>query len=326
MIKETICLIVSAMILMSALISCGSKGVTESGDPDTPEPQTDETISDPIPQTVEDCLFLSPAVRSVDLTDEIQTESCFVQVYDLVLSAEAGDLQIMLELPDTYQEKKLAAILWLPDAVIDSTRFLWPAVNGYAVFTLYYRGYQDTQSTGEMDFGGDCDLNDLTAILDVIRECGFVNRDRIFAVGASVWESIGLQRLLTENEASGIRAAALPNPITDMRALYDWSTAGNEGWREFFRRTIGGSPEEVPEEYDKRSSKLHMDRFSVPLLIAYFSSETDELLPRSLSEGFVEDLRNAGKDVSLVEFDFPGTDFISGTSVRYLISWFDSFS
>ena len=48
-----------------------------------------------------------------------------------------------------------------------------------------------------------------------------------------------------------------------------------------------------------------MDRFSVPLLIAYFSSETDELLPRSLSEGFVEDLRNAGKDVSLVEFDFP---------------------
>ncbi|MBQ7500157.1 MAG: hypothetical protein IJT91_04615 [Clostridia bacterium] len=270
-------------------------------------------------------------VRSAQPGDRMTGILAVTEAYHIVIWTENGALEISLTLPNDYASKNYPAIIWLPDATVTDSRFANIAYRGYAVFAVYSRGYNGSRSTGTHGFGDDADVNDVKALVDLARSCTFIDKSRIFAVGSSSYGSVAVQRYVTENRGHGIRALALADPIADIPAFnafmsvyYGWDDDVNE----FYRHNYGGSPGEAPREYDKYSSVNSADKFDIPLLVAYFSNGNSEeevgrrIYDRQPSPGFVDKLREYGKDVTEKEFDFAGTDFYAEESIRYLTNWF----
>lgn len=64
---------------------------------------------------------------------------------------------------------------------------------------------------------------------------------------------------------------------------------------------IGGSPEEIPEEYEKRSAVYWADEFKCPVL--FFHSKEDPRVSYDQAEKLVAALEAAGKEYKFVSYD-----------------------
>ena len=276
-------------------------------------------------------------VESVEKLEPLTGGLFAVESYDIVISVEdVGTLEMLLSVPNDHDVKQYPAIMWGSDAAISANRFANVSQYGYAVFAIYYRGYVDRQndntpskSTGTYGMGSPSDIKDLESVVELIKSCSFVEPDRIFAVaGQHMNFTFAMQRYVIEKQGGGIRALALTNPVTDMYYFLGLEEGGDVPEEDYdaYKEIFGGSPAEVPEEYDARSSIKNVDKINIPLLVAYFdNSDYDTVFDREQSVGFVEALQNAGKDVTVVEFDFAGTDFYVAESMNYLRDWFHGF-
>lgn len=175
-----------------------------------------------------------------------------------------------------------------------------------------YRGTDP--GTGKDEFGG-ADVNDVVFWMDLADELGFIDRERIYMVGESRG---GMQTCLAllEDDENVIRAVACVSGVYDLVNTYE----KREDMREMLTFRVGGTPEECPDEYAKRSAVMFADRLDTPLLLIH--STGDAQVPYKQASAFAAELEKYGNKYGFITREDKIHTFASPMEWQVIFDWF----
>jgi len=163
------------------------------------------------------------------------------------------------------------------------------------------------------EFGG-ADVEDVVFWLDIIPALEFVNSEKVWLLGESRG---GMQACLTllRDESHIVRAAACISGIYDVVNNYEVRT----DMREMLRRRIGGSPQQCPEEYEKRSAVTFADQIDTPLLLIH--STGDEKVPYNQAVTFAAELEKYGKSHEFITYENSTHGITTAAMMEEIVQW-----
>ena len=135
------------------------------------------------------------------------------------------------------------------------------AITGRIVIGCEHRGGNGTEGTDM--FGGD-DLNDVIRLIDFCDTLfEFADIDDLCVEGESRG---GLMTYMTARRDKRVKKIIVCSGISDLtKAFYE----REDKMDEVLLRCIGGTPEELPEEYERRSAVCWADEIKIPVLIIH---------------------------------------------------------
>ncbi len=163
------------------------------------------------------------------------------------------------------------------------------------VFISQYR--ETREGTGKDEFGGD-DLHDVIKLLDFIDLCSFADKDHIVMIGESRGSIMTFEIIRMDER---VKAAIVTGSVPDLVAVYNQRDDAMKGVLVY---RVGGTPEEVPAEYTKRSAIQWVEEINIPLLI--FHTVDDTRAPIGPVDEFVWLLESLGKEVTYVRREVGG--------------------
>ena len=159
------------------------------------------------------------------------------------------------------------------------------------VIASQYRGGGGSQ--GEDHFGGD-DLHDVIKLIDLCEnQFSFVDMDDFCVAGASRG---GVMTYPAARQDSRIKRIIALSAVCDLFASYD----DRDDMKTVLEETIGYTPQEAPEEYEKRSAVYWADEIKVPVLM--FHSKLDKQVSYSQAEELYEKLKDV-TDCTLITYE-----------------------
>ncbi|MBQ7500158.1 MAG: prolyl oligopeptidase family serine peptidase [Clostridia bacterium] len=330
--KRIICFLLIIM-LASASVSCGGKTAEDpaAGDTSAEEETTTAEKKEKIDNhtAVINAFSGNPNVKRIEALEPYPIIGDDIEWYSIICTVNGLDLHIIMFLPDDFQTEEYPAMVYIPRNITgEQDRYSGVAEKGVVVFAVFARGYAE-YSEGYMDFGGDRDLDDISAAVDLAYSCDFVDSDRILLVGSSEL-SICVLRYISEDYGNRkpVRAAAAIDPMHDLYTIYE---GVDETWKERFRTYYTfGTPEERPEEFDKRSPGRLAGNIEVPIYIAYFNvpdeNGTDGLVRFGIDgisyyENYVDKLKSLDRNVTSVHYDTVALD-LDTEQFKMMAEWF----
>lgn len=179
------------------------------------------------------------------------------------------------------------------------------------VIASNYRG--SSGSTGKDEFGGE-DLNDVIKLIDLCENFEFVDMTDLCVAGVSRGGMMSYLSAKTDDRVKRIIAVSAP---TDLIEMY----GEREDMQDVLTGCIGGSPKDLPEEYEKRSAIYWADKINVPVLIIH--SKGDETVSYNQAEEMTEKLKEYNKDYSFISYD----DNIHGfhnEDIEIIVKWLNN--
>lgn len=275
-----------AAVMALSLVSCGSSGDTSVGSESS------------VPSAVEN------SVRNIyDLYDYENDEVFYVDKMDL--DDELAEVCTTYEfsfLSDGYQIKAYMAI---PNESIEAQTpckcLIYNRGGHYDYTPLDYRSVSvicactkrivvaceirgGNGSEGYDRFGGD-ELHDVIKLTDLCENhFSFVDMDDFCAMGISRG---GIATYMSARQDKRVKKIAVLSGICDLFSAYE---EREEGMKQVLRDCIGGSPEEMPEEYEKRSALYWADEINIPVLLIH--SKGDSKVPFAQVEKMYEKLKD----------------------------------
>ena len=170
---------------------------------------------------------------------------------------------------------------------------------GFAVVRVNYRGstgYGSAWRDAIEHRVGLTELDDLIAVRDWAVSSGLTDAGRV-VLGGDSWG--GYLTLLGLGVTPGSWSVGIAGvPVADYLAAYDDEM---EALRAFDRALFGGSPDEVPDRYERSSPITYVDDVTSPLLI--IAGANDPRCPIRQIDNYVERLRARAFDVEVYRFD-----------------------
>ena len=162
----------------------------------------------------------------------------------------------------------------------DSTANICAEVDNRIVIASQYRGAGG--SGGKDQFGGD-DLNDVIKLIDLCeKEFKFADMDDFCVAGVSRG---GMMTYLSAKNDKRVKRIIAVSAVSDLFQSYK----ARDDMKEVLTRYIGGSPEVIPKEYEKRSAVYWADEIKVPVLIIH--SKQDRQVAYSQAEAMYSKLK-----------------------------------
>lgn len=170
------------------------------------------------------------------------------------------------------------------------------AQNGYVAIGSQYRG--NAGGEGHEEFGG-ADINDVLNLIPLLKCMPNVDADRIGMVGFSrggmmTYIALKEQTLRGTND---IKAACTVGGLAD---LFMGAKERPDMVSGVYTPLIGGSPSQVPKEYEARSATYWADKINVPLLIQH--GEADWRVSVEQAEKLAQELEKYGKVYKLITY------------------------
>ncbi len=159
------------------------------------------------------------------------------------------------------------------------------------VFASQYRGVSG--GTGEDEFGG-ADLQDVLKLVDLCEAFSFVDMEQLYMMGISRG---GMMTYMAVREDDRIKKAVVVSGIADAFMSYE----DRDDMKEIFQELVGGTPEELPQEYEKRSATYWAEELKCPILLIH--SKQDKSVYYAQVEKMAECMENAGKEYKLVSYE-----------------------
>ena len=285
-------LIAILMVLSSLLLfSCNSDAQEPTDLPTEPQESERATVEPTEKPTEKSTEQDENAVKSIE---DMQKLDDVISVERLEFSADikgavaykmifkSGELKIAADivLPKDYAEKgsKYPVLFYFPtaQALIENLASGY-ATNGICVVRMYERGFGESE--GSRDFGGE-DLADAQKLIEICDSTEFMKDSKMFVAGASSGSIIAM-RLISEDSARRLSGCAVSDVIADLKSYADFR---GESIQNLFARQIGGTYEDMPEEYEKRSAMSFYKKLDRPMLIIHYeqsplcqAEQTDQL-------------------------------------------------
>lgn len=154
-----------------------------------------------------------------------------------------------------------------------------------------YRGCG--KSEGKDEFGG-ADVDDVIHLVDFCGKLSFVDSQKINMLGVSRGGMMTYEVLRNDNR---VHKAVVVSGLADSFMGYE----ERDDMREIYMELVGGTPEDLPKEYEKRSATYWADEINTPLLI--FHGTKDEKVSYDQAEKLVQKLKENGKEVIFITSD-----------------------
>lgn len=129
---------------------------------------------------------------------------------------------------------------------------------GFIVFGSQYRG--NCGGTGREEFGGK-DVYDSLKLIDIATSITYAKKQGVYMVGHSRG---GMMTYIACTLDNRIKAAAIGSGLADSVMMYN---TREDSMKDVYHELVGGSPEEYPEEFYKRSAVCWADKIIPPVLI-----------------------------------------------------------
>jgi len=232
-------------------------------------------------------------------------------VYNIEFVSDGLKLNAQLALPANYEANNYPTVIYLPDIGYDEgfliENFAYKKVN---VIRLFSRGAKGNE--GMKDVCGE-DFSDTELILKFCRESDFLSRGGIAVAGSSEGSIHALK--LAAKHSSELIGCVVSQTLCDIEKACE----EREQSKQFFEYFLGGSFDEVPEEYKKRSAIYYADEIKVPVLIICYK-DTEERPTKYQAEALKSALDAAGGNGEIYNIDVSYSDF-NGTAFMKFIPW-----
>uniref|UniRef100_UPI003FEE9CF7 alpha/beta hydrolase family protein n=1 Tax=Agathobacter sp. TaxID=2021311 RepID=UPI003FEE9CF7 len=172
-----------------------------------------------------------------------------------------------------------------------------------------YRGCGSSQGTDA--FGGD-DVRDVIHLIDLCQKLDYVDTNQINMLGVSRG---GMMTYETLREDKRIHKAVVVAGVADCSMSYE----ERSDMQPLLKELIGGTPKQLPEEYEKRSAVAWADQINTPLLI--FHTTGDDKVSVKQADKLVEQLKKYQKDYEYVTFDSHVHGDLRKTDVEKINKW-----
>lgn len=172
-----------------------------------------------------------------------------------------------------------------------------------------YRGCGSSQGTDA--FGGD-DVHDVIHLIDLCQKLDYVDTNQINMLGVSRG---GMMTYETLREDKRIHKAVVVAGVADCSMSYE----ERSDMQPLLQELIGGTPKQLPEEYEKRSAIAWADQINTPLLI--FHTTGDDKVSVKQADKLVEQLKKYQKDYEYVTFDSHVHGDLRNTDVEKIRKW-----
>lgn len=172
-----------------------------------------------------------------------------------------------------------------------------------------YRGCGSSQGTDA--FGGD-DVRDVLHLIDLCQKLDYVDKDQINMFGVSRGGMMTYEAL---REDQRIHKAVVVAGVADCSMSYE----ERSDMQPLLQELIGGTPKQLPEEYEKRSAIAWADQINTPLLI--FHTTGDDKVSIKQVDKLVEQLKKYQKDYEYVTFDSNVHGDLRKTDVEKIRKW-----
>lgn len=172
-----------------------------------------------------------------------------------------------------------------------------------------YRGCGSSQGTDA--FGGD-DVRDVIHLIDLCQKLDYVDTNQINMLGVSRG---GMMTYETLREDKRIHKAVVVAGVADCSMSYE----ERSDMQPLLKELIGGTPKQLPEEYEKRSAVAWADQINTPLLI--FHTTGDDKVSVKQADKLVEQLKKYQKDYEYVTFDSHVHGDLRKTDVEKIHKW-----
>ncbi|MBQ5437871.1 MAG: prolyl oligopeptidase family serine peptidase, partial [Firmicutes bacterium] len=163
--------------------------------------------------------------------------------------------------------------------------------------------------------------HDVTNLIDIALEMPFIKGEQVYLVGFSRGGMMAYRACQEAGEK--IRACSINSGLADSYIMYD---RGPDMAR-VYHELVGGGPDELPEEFDRRSATRFADQIDVPLLIGQGTADV-RVIPKQAYD-MADALKAAGKvegeDYKLVIFDGAQHGLANTTFMREQLQWFEKF-
>ncbi|MDR2932423.1 MAG: prolyl oligopeptidase family serine peptidase [Oscillospiraceae bacterium] len=247
-----------------------------------------------------------------------QQELGHILCYEFLYENDGFEIYAYVTAPDDYMEKTYPVLVYNfgGNAAMGKFAPTSPgalADKGYIVLATQYRGVGVVG--GRDGYGGE-DINDIIKMIDLSEHFAFAQPGGVYMVGHSRGGSVTYSACRRDDR---IAAAAVIAGYTDLAAAYYERDAVMQN--KVLIPYVGGSPEKVPEEYEKRSAVKWADEIDVPLLIMH-GADDDRVLVHHATD-MAEKLEEYGKDYKLLVYEGEGHSFTFDYRGE-VKSWFDA--
>lgn len=157
------------------------------------------------------------------------------------------------------------------------------------VIASQYRGSDGCE--GKDEFGGS-DLNDVIKLIDLCEsDFSFINMEDFCVAGVSRG---GMMTYMTAKQDDRVKRIIAVSAVSDLFQSYD----EREDMHKVLYNCIGGSPQDMPDEYKKRSALYWSKDINIPTLIIH--SKYDKQVSFKQAENLYDKLSITNQEVSLV--------------------------
>lgn len=173
----------------------------------------------------------------------------------------------------------------------EDTAKLCSATNRIVVASQY-RGADG--GTGTDQFGGE-DLNDVIKLIDLCDSVfEFADISDLCVAGISRG---GMMSYMTARQDKRVKGIIAISAVSDLFQAYE----ERDYMKTLLNNYIGGSPDDLPYEYEKRSAIYWTDEINVPILIIH--SKSDKQVSFSQTEKLYSKLKSNNADCKLITYE-----------------------
>ncbi len=255
---------------------------------DGPNGQKYETLSD-----FEDFIFSSNIIYVKKHQDSLNNGT--IEKFDILLKNGAYKVKYTITAPSDYEENNYPVVFYFPDQIHTYEDITNIVSANDCICILNDRRYTYEQRGWDLDTK---DLSDISLMMDLILKSDFVDKSSIFAVGSSNGSLLSLYMARTYPE--NICGVAIANPLCDWKLMYQTSDIH----KDFFDYYCAGSPDEAPEEYEKRSAVTFADEILCPVMIIDYTDPW-YYYKAGQAEAMKEAMDAVGGDCTIHKLDTP---------------------
>ncbi len=265
-----------------------------------------------------------------DVNTALSTRVPLAQVKAITYrAADHTELEMFIILPADYHEGNRYP-LWL--TIHGGPHGMHPALDnplmyqiqsalGYIVMLPNPRGsvsYGQAFMKGCVQDWGGGDYLDIMAGVDELIHLGLVNDRKLYVEGYSYG---GIMAAWIVGHTQRFNAAVIGAPVTDQISNF-----GTDDEPHFSVESLGGTPQQQPEEYRYRSALSYVDQVTTPVQLQHF--EGDLRCPIGQSMQYYMALKFLGREVEFVRY--PGGSHVGRTPSQWkdmlirMNQWFKS--
>lgn len=184
------------------------------------------------------------------------------------------------------------------------------ASRGHLVFAPCYRGNEGGE--GRDEFGG-AEQEDVESAIRFLASLPFTDPERMTVMGFSRGAINAARAAVT----AGVNGLVLWSGVSDLAETY----RERPDLRRTLKRMVGGTPERLPEEYERRSPVRFADRIPCPVLVIHGTE--DRLVPYSHGAGIVARVRGLGRQAEELRYEGEGHLFSSAVHEEAVVGMLD---